>query len=99
MADVFEASGGTLRVLFSPLGSTVLGIIILLSTGLFVSIFLGESIIMSGIKREARVIGKTIGDVESEKSEVEESLGMISNVEKEVKKLESKVGKKAKGGK
>jgi len=99
MADVLEASGGVSRVLFSPLGSTILGIIILLSTGLFVSIFLGESIIMSGIKREARVIGKTIGDVESEKSEVEQSLGMISDVEKEVKKLETKVGRKGKGKK
>lgn len=94
MADVLEASGGSSRVLFSPLGSTLLGIIILLSTGLFVSVFIGESVILSGIKREKRVIDKTITDVDTEKAEVEESIGMISDVEKEVKKLKGKVIKK-----
>lgn len=96
MADVLEASGGVSRVIFSPLGSTILGVLILLSTGLFVSIFLGESIIMSGIKREQKIIDKTIVDVDTEKAEVEESIGMISDVEKEVKKIESKMAKKRK---
>ncbi|MEI6810824.1 MAG: hypothetical protein WCK60_02090 [Candidatus Nomurabacteria bacterium] len=99
MADVLERLNGFPRVLFSPLGSTLLGIVILLSTGLFVSVFIGESVILSGLKREKRVIDKTIVDVDTEKAEVEESMGMISNVEKEVKKLEGRVVKKRKAAK
>ena len=99
MADVLETVNGFPLVIFSPLGSTLLGIFILLSTGLFVSVFIGESVILSGIKREKRVIDKTIADVDTEKAEVEESLGMISKVEKEVKKLEGKVAKKKKAKK
>lgn len=96
MADVLERTGGILKVLFSPLGSTLLGVLILLTTGLFVSVFIGESIILSGIRKEKKVIDKTIADVDTEKAEVEESIGMISDVEKEVKKLEGKVVKKRK---
>lgn len=99
MADLLENRGGVSTILFSPLGSTILGIIILLSTGLFVSVFIGESIILSGIKREKRVIDKTIIDVDTEKAEVEESMGMISDVEKEVKKLEDKMAKNEKDNK
>ncbi len=99
MADVLETVNGFPRVLFSPLGSTLLGIFILLSTGLFVSVFIGESVILSGIKREKRVIDKTSVDIDTEKAEVEKSMGMISDVEKEVKKLEGKVAKKKKAKK
>lgn len=94
MADDFEKIPGFPQFLFSPTGSTLLGIIILLSTGLFVSVFIGESVILSGLKKEKRVIDKTIADVDTEKIEVEKSLGMISDVEKEVKSLEGKVARK-----
>ncbi len=99
MADLLEKRGGFSTVLFSPLGSTVLGIIILLSTGLFVSVFIGESIIISGIKKGKRVIDKTITDVDNEKAEVEESMAMISDVQKEVKKIEDTMSKNEKDNK
>ena len=66
MADIFEKHSQLGGYLFSPLGSTVLGVVILLSTGLFVSVFIGDSIIMSGIKHDKKIIEKTIEDVDSE---------------------------------
>lgn len=91
VADVLESLGGASRILFSPLGSIILGSIILLSTGLFVSVFVGDSIIMSGIRKDKKIIDKTIDEVESEKSEVEETLALLTDLKKEVERLEGKV--------
>lgn len=73
-ADVFESLGGWYGIIFSPLGSMVLGITVLLATGLFVSMFIGDSIIISGIKKEKKVIEKEIEEVGTEiKKEIDEA--------------------------
>lgn len=91
VADVLENLDGAPRVIFSPMGSIILGAIILLSTGLFVSVFVGDSIIMSGIRKDKKIIDKTIGEVESEKTEVEQTLALLRDVKLEVEKLEEKL--------
>lgn len=91
VADALENLDGASRVLFSPMGSVILGSIILLATGLFVSVFVGDSIIMSGIRKDKKIIDKTIDEVESEKSEVEQTLLLLLDVKKEVERLEDKV--------
>lgn len=90
MADVFEKNTTLGSVLFSPLGSTMLGVIILLSTGLFVSVFIGDSIIMSGIKHDKKIIEKTIEDVDSEKDDIEKVLAALTGMKKELEVLEDK---------
>lgn len=90
MADIFETHSKLGSHLFSPLGSTMLGVIILLSTGLFVSVFIGDSIIMSGIKHDKKIIEKTIEDVDSEKGDIEKVLGAITEMKKELEALEDK---------
>lgn len=90
MADVFEQHTGLGSVLFSPFGSTVIGVTILLSTGLFVSVFIGDSIIMSGIKHDKKIIEKTIEDVDSEKDDIEKVLAAITDMKKELEVLEDK---------
>ncbi|MFA5131863.1 MAG: hypothetical protein WC444_00885 [Candidatus Paceibacterota bacterium] len=91
VADVLETIQGVPRVLFSPLGSVILGATILLSTGLFVSVFVGESIIISGIKKDKKVIDRTEEEVASEMGEVERTLVLLVDLKKEVEKLEIKV--------
>ena len=91
IADVLEGLDGVTRVLFSPLGSLLLGSTILLATGLFVSVFIGDSIIMSGIKKDKKTIDKTIDEVESEKSEVDQTLALLLDVKTEVERLENKI--------
>lgn len=89
-ADALEKTP-TGAFLFSPVGSIVLGVIILLSTGLFVSIFIGDSIIMSGLKHDKKIIERTIEDVETEKSDVEKMLAIVTGMKKEIEALEHKV--------
>jgi hypothetical protein len=90
IADIFEQHTITGGFLFSPLGSMVLGVVILLSTGLFVSVFIGDSIIMSGVKHDKKIIEKTIEDVDSEKVDIEKVLQAIVAMKNELETLEHK---------
>ena len=90
MADVFEKNTILGAYVFSPLGSVVFGVVILLSTGLFVSVFIGDSIIMSGIKHDKKIIEKTIEDVDSEKVDIEKVLHAIVSMKTELEALEHK---------
>jgi hypothetical protein len=57
-ADALEDGSKIGSLIFSGPGSMVLGLIILLMTGLFVSTFIGDSIIMSGIRKDKKLIEK-----------------------------------------
>lgn len=87
-ADRLEASGYLGSIVFSSVGSMVVGIIVLLGTGLFVSVFIGDSIIMSGIKKDKKLVEKTIDEVETEKSDIEKVLGSITDLKREVHHFE-----------
>ncbi len=89
-ADILERSSPLLGYIFSPLGCIILSVVLLLSTGLFVSVFIGDSIIMSGIKHDKKIIEKTILDVDSEKVDIEKVLIAIVDMKKELEVLEYK---------
>ena len=93
-ADVLQASGDLGSILFSPIGSLVMGVVVLLATGLFVSVFIGDSIIMSGIRHDKKIIERTIEDVETEKTDVEKMLIIVIEMKKELEALEHKVRSK-----
>ena len=94
IADIFEQHTVLGGYLFSPLGSMVVGVVVLLSTGLFVSVFIGDSIIMSGIKHDKKIIEKTIEDVDAEKSDIEKVLLALVDMKKELEVLEHKARSK-----
>ena len=89
-ADKLEATGGLAGIIFSPVGCIILAITILLSTGLFVSVFIGDSIIMSGIKHDKKIIEKTLADEEIEKADLERVLAAIVEMKQELEVLEGK---------
>lgn len=73
----------------SGLASAVLGVIILLAIGLFVSFFVGSEIIISGIKAEKRIDEKTEEEIRKEsislshiKSDLEEIKNKIDKIRK-----------------
>lgn len=72
IADSMEMSGFV---------SLLLGVFISISAGLFVSFFVGDSIIISGIKREKRIDEKTESEIKKE----EVSLSEIKKDLKEIK--------------
>lgn len=97
IADVLERTSQLGAHLFSPLGSLVLGVVVLLSTGLFVSAFIGDSIIMSGIRHDKKIIEKTIEDVETEKSDLEKMLVAVTDMKQELSHLEGKLKVRCEG--
>lgn len=90
-ADILERTTVWGNILFSPFGSIVFSVVLLLATGLFVSIFIGESIILSGLKKDKKIIDKTIDEVEDEKGDIRKTLSLITDVKKELEALENKV--------
>jgi hypothetical protein len=97
IADVFEKTSQIGAHIFSPLGSLVLGIVVLLSVGLFVSAFIGDSIIMSGIRHDKKIIEKTIEDVEAEKSDLDKMLIAVNSMQQELAHLEGKLKVRCEG--
>jgi hypothetical protein len=82
--DMLEAQGGALGYIFSGPGSIILSVVVLLMTGLFVSFFVGDVIILSGLKHEKKMAEKN--EVELAKEEVS-----ISHIEQDMLRLESKI--------
>lgn len=80
-ADFLQSDSWWGSILFSGPGSLLLGLIILLISGLFVSVFIGESIVMSGIVREKKLTEKTEEEVHMERE-------FLLNIDKELKHIE-----------
>lgn len=70
------------------MGSVVMGVIILLVSGLLVSFFIGDSIIMSGFKREKKLVDRSEKEIlEAGKSQTEEILSKLNHLEQDIHKL------------
>ena len=74
--------------------STIIGAIILLMTGLFVSFFIGDNIMIAGLKREKKLAERTELELETEKDELDDVRGIILKMERDLEEIKSKVGKK-----
>lgn len=66
--------------------SIVISVVILLVTGLFVSFFIGEQIIISGLRGEKKLFEKT-------KDEVEQSSGALTNIQLDLKSIAHRLDK------
>lgn len=69
----------TTPFLSNPYISLLASAIILLSTGLFVSFFIGDSILLSGIRGEKKIVEKT-------KEEITKEGAVLSNIQNEMKR-------------
>jgi hypothetical protein len=77
----------------SSLISTLLGLIILLITGVFVSTFVGNRLIMSGIRGEKKLAEKTEEEIETEESQIKDIKKTLNKVEEELAHIESHIDK------
>lgn len=91
-ADKLEALGGWWGIIFSPEGSTVVSVIILLLIGLFVSFFVGDVIILSGVKNEKKLVERTRAEIATEITEIEQIEKKLEIIEAEIKHLEAQKG-------
>ena len=62
--------------------SIIISVTVLLLTGLFTSFFVGDVIIMSGLKKEKKLVERTEGEIKGE-SEI------LSDIESELKRIEA----------
>ena len=90
-ADLLEGQGGVVGFVFSPVVNMILVAIVLLMTGLFVSYFIGDTILMSGIKGEKKVADRTQKDVKDEEAKIGELRSTIKEMKKEVDQIKAVV--------
>lgn len=73
--------------------SIVISVVILLITGLFASFFVGDQIIISGLKKDKKIIDKTETEIETEMvsiAEVRKELHQIASVLEKLEEEEHK---------
>ena len=86
-ADILEGQGGFLGWLFYEPTNLVIMIIILLVTGLFVSYFIGDTILMSGLKGQKKMTDRTERDVKEEEEKIVELRTTVKEMKKEVDEI------------
>jgi uncharacterized membrane protein len=93
-ADIFMKKGGFWGWFFYEPITVVWTSIILLMTGLFVSIFIGERIIISGIKKEKKITDKTESEVDKEEDEIRSMRAKINQMSKDIEEIKNAVSHK-----
>lgn len=86
-ADILYSRGGFFGWIFYEPVNLLIVTIILLATGLFVSYFIGDTILMSGIKHEKKVTDKTEKEVREEERELVQLRTTIKEIKKEVDEI------------
>jgi hypothetical protein len=86
-ADMLARLNPALAFLFYPPIQLLLSTILLLLTGLMVSIFIGDRIILSGLRHEKKLEEKTEELVEEEVITLKHIQGEIRELRSEIKKL------------
>jgi hypothetical protein len=76
-----------------PIFSLLLGSIILLITGAFVSSFIGSKLIISGLYGEKKLTEKTEDEIKTEGDKIAKLQNSINHVEKELEKIEAEIHK------
>lgn len=84
-ADLFE--------FLTPLMSILISVAVMLATGTFVSFFVGDQIIRSGLKEENRIDQKTERDIRKEDADIQKTRKQIAEVKKIVTGIETKLKK------
>jgi hypothetical protein len=93
-ADILMNQGGFLGDFFYEPTSIIWTALILLMTGLFVSNFIGERIVISGLKREKKVTDKTEFEVQEEDVKIRRLEEKIDLLIKEISTIKNELVKK-----
>lgn len=81
-------------VFMNGLTSLVISILILLPTGLFVSFFIGDNIIIAGLKRDKKLFEKAELGIKVEKTEIEDIHEVVRKIQKDLEEIKEKLQKK-----
>lgn len=90
-ADMLQSQGGILGFLFYEPVNMVIVVIILLVSGLFVSYFIGDTILISGLKQQKKIYEKTEKEVKEEEATLGEIRTALSEIKREVDEIKDTV--------
>ncbi|MCX6717661.1 MAG: hypothetical protein NTU76_03240 [Candidatus Taylorbacteria bacterium] len=92
-SDILMDKGGILGWIFYEPNTIIWSSIILLMTGLFVATFIGERIIISGLKQEKKATDKTEEEVKKEDSRIEILSIKIEQLSKNIEEIKNSLKK------
>jgi uncharacterized membrane protein len=92
--DILMVRGGFWGWFFYEPITVIWSSIILLMTGLFVSIFIGERIIISGLRQEKKTTDKTEEEVKKEDSQIGILSLKIDQISKDLESIKNAISKK-----
>ena len=72
----------------SSISSIFISVVIMLATGLFVSFFVGDRIVLSGLRREKKVIDKTEEELRAESVTLTEVKDELRKIEEDIAHLD-----------
>jgi hypothetical protein len=77
----------------SAIASVIIGSVILLLTGAFVTSFIGSRLIVSGLIGEKKTADKTKVEIETEESQIKKIQSTLNRVEEKIDTMESEIKK------
>ncbi|MSU55058.1 MAG: hypothetical protein EXS46_00785 [Candidatus Taylorbacteria bacterium] len=93
LADDLASLGGVWAFIFDPINSLIISVFILLVTGLFVSFFIGDRIILSGLTHEKKLEEKTEAEVREEELELQNVMSKLNHLERKIEEIISLISK------
>jgi hypothetical protein len=73
--------------------SFLVGTLVLLITGVYVSAFIGNRLIISGLSGEKKLAEKTVDEINAEEDEIKSIKKTLNKVESEIGKIEEEISK------
>jgi hypothetical protein len=83
-------------VSMSSILSLIIGSVILLMTGAFVSVFIGSRLIISGLYGEKKLTEKAENEIETEEAQIQRLQTTINRLERKIDDIESEITDKDK---
>ncbi len=93
-ADILQAKGGILGFVFYEPINMIIIVFVLLATGLMVSVFIGDTVLMSGLKHQKKIGDKTEKEIEEEEIQLESIKATVREIKKEVDEIKEAIEKK-----
>jgi len=88
-ADILMHKGGIWQEIFYGPTTIVWTTAVLLLTGLFVSFFIGDRILLSGIKRSKKIEEETEEEIQKEELEISEMKRKVNEIHKDIEEMKS----------
>lgn len=85
-----EAEINLFNIIDGPL-SFVVGTLILLVTGVYVSAFIGNRLIISGLSGEKKLAEKTEEEIQTEENQIKNMQKTLNRVENDIEKIEQEI--------